>query len=153
MQARNFALISGIVFIVIGILGFIPGIVNPHVMQPDPPLTVQVGYGYLMNMFPVNVLHNFVHLGIGIWGFTSSRSFKQSLVYSQGIAILYSLLAVMGLLPVLSTSLGFIPIYGYDVLLHLGAAAIAAYYGFVAVPNVTEAVQENRSSTLQAKAR
>lgn len=143
MQARNFALVSGVVFIAIGILGFIPGIVSAASIQPDPPLSVHIGYGYLMGLFPVNILHNLVHLGVGIWGITSARSFKGALVYSQGLAIFYSLLAVMGLIPVLSTTLGFIPIYGYDVLLHLGTAAIAAYYGFVAVPNVTAAVQED----------
>lgn len=142
MEARNFARISGIFFLAIGILGFVPGIVSAAVSQPDPPLVVDAGYGYLMGLFPVNILHNVVHLTVGIWGVTSSRSYKGALVYSQGLAIFYSLLAVMGIIPVLSTTMGLIPIFGHDVLLHLITASIAAYYGFVAVPNVIEAVRE-----------
>lgn len=146
MQARNFALISGILYIAIGILGFIPFAVSAPAIQPDPPLVVNAGYGYLMGLFPINFLHNLVHLGIGVWGITAYRSFKGALIYCQGLAILYSLLAVMGLLPVLSTTLGLIPIYGADVFLHLGTAAIAAYYGFVAVPDVSVAVQEEKQN-------
>ena len=144
MEARNFALISGVVFVAIGILGFIPVIVNPHVMQPDPDLVVSAGYGYLMGLFPVNILHNLVHLAIGLWGLSALRSFKDALFYCQGLAIFYSLLAVMGLIPALGTTLGLIPIFGNDVLLHLGTAAIAAYYGFVAVSGVDNAIQEER---------
>jgi hypothetical protein len=142
MEARNFARISGFIFIAIGVLGFIPGIVTAATTQPDPPLTVNLGYGYLMGLFPVNVLHNFVHLGVGFWGITSANSVKKSLIYCQGLAIFYSLLAVMGLIPVLSTTAGFIPIFGSDVLLHLVTAAIAAYYGFVVVPDVATAFRE-----------
>lgn len=142
MQARNFAVISGIIFLAIGILGFIPGIVSAAPTQPDPPLIVNTGYGYLMGLFPVNILHNVVHLLVGVLGLTSSRSYKGALVYCQGLAIFYSLLAVMGLLPAMGTTLGLIPIFGSDVLLHLATAAVAAYYGFLAVPNVTAAVQE-----------
>lgn len=150
MEARNFAKISGILFLAIGVMGFIPGIVHAPITQPDPPLIVDAGYGYLMGLFPVNILHNVVHLLVGIWGLTSARSFKGALIYSQGLAIFYSVLAVMGLVPVLSTNAGLIPIFGNDVLLHLVTAAIAAYYGFVAVPNVTEAVKEDRQFTAQA---
>lgn len=152
MEARNFARICGILFILIGVLGFVPGIVSAAPTQPDPPLVVDIGYGYLMGLFPVNILHNFVHLGIGIWGLTSAGSFKKALIYCQGLAIFYSILAVMGLLPVLSTSLGFIPIFGHDVFLHLITAAVAAYYGFLKVPNVNAAVQEEQGRPVASSA-
>lgn len=144
MAARNFALISGILFVLIGVLGFIPGIVSAPDTIPDS-LAVTTGYGYLMGTFPVNILHNIVHLAVGAWGLTASRSFKGALFYCQGLTIFYGLLAVMGLVPVLGTSAGLIPIFGNDVLLHLGTAAIAAYYGFLAVPNAEAAVQESQA--------
>ncbi|GAB4375570.1 MAG: hypothetical protein Kow00121_21480 [Elainellaceae cyanobacterium] len=144
MQARNFAKICGILFIAIGVLGFIPGIVTSPVTQPDPPMVVNLGYGYLAGLFPVNVLHNLVHLGVGFWGITSARSPKASLIYCQGLSIFYGLLAVLGLMPVAGTTMGLIPIFGNDVLLHLATAAIAGYYGFVVVPGATEAVQEEK---------
>ena len=37
---------------------------------------------------------------------------------------------MMGLIPVLNMTFGLIPLYGHDVWLHAGIAAMAAYFGF-----------------------
>ncbi|MBW4662304.1 MAG: DUF4383 domain-containing protein [Drouetiella hepatica Uher 2000/2452] len=132
MTAHKFALFSGIFFIAIGILGFIPGIVTSPTTQIDPPLILDGGYGYLFGLFPVNWLHNIVHLLVGYWGYTASRNYKSTLFYCQGFTILYSLIAVMGILPVAGTTFGLMPIFGGNVLLNLVAAAISAFYGFIA---------------------
>jgi hypothetical protein len=136
MSARNFALISGVFFITIGVLGFIPGLVTPMANQTDPPLLIETGYGYLFGLFPTNIVHNLVHVAVGVWGFTSARSDKGALFYCQAFTILYSLIVVMGLLPGLGTTLGLMPVFGGNVLLNLGATALAAYCGFVAISNV-----------------
>ncbi len=129
MGVRYFALISGIIYILIGLFGFIPGMVaTPGTGGPE--VTVGAGYGYLLSTFPVNVLHNLVHLAIGIWGVIVFRSYIQSRTYSRTLAILYGILAVMGLLPVLNTTFGLMPIFGSDVWLHALTALIAAYFGF-----------------------
>jgi hypothetical protein len=129
MGARYFALISSIIYIAIGIFGFIPGMVaTPGTGGPD--VAVNAGYGYLLSTFPVNVLHNLVHLAVGIWGVASYRSYIQSRNYCRGLAIFYGILAVMGLLPVLNTMFGLIPIFGNDVWLHALTALIAAFFGF-----------------------
>ena len=49
MGARYFALISGIVYVLVGILGFIPGMVATP--SAAPQLAVNTGYGYLMGLF------------------------------------------------------------------------------------------------------
>jgi hypothetical protein len=36
----------------------------------------------------------------------------------------------MGLLPVLNITFGLIPLYGHDIWLHGGFAAMASYFGF-----------------------
>lgn len=129
MGARYFALISGIIYVLIGIFGFIPGMVaTPGTGGPE--VIVDAGYGYLLEAFPINILHNLVHLGVGIWGLVAYRSYVQSRTYARGLAIFYGVLAVMGLLPVLNTVFGLIPIFGNDVWLHAVTAAIAAYFGF-----------------------
>ena len=70
MGVRYFALISGIVYVLIGLFGFIPGMVaTPGTGGPE--VTVGAGYGYLLSTFPVNILHNFVHIAVGIWGIVS----------------------------------------------------------------------------------
>lgn len=129
MGARYFALISGIIYIAVGLFGFIPGMVaTPGTGGPD--VVVNAGYGYLLSTFPVNVLHNLVHLAIGIWGVASYRSYIQSRNYCRGLAFFYGVLAIMGLLPVLNTTFGLIPIFGNDVWLHAITALIAAFFGF-----------------------
>lgn len=129
MGARYFALISGIIYIAIGIFGFIPGMVaTPGTGGPD--VVVNAGYGYLLSTFPINILHNLVHLAVGIWGLASYRSYIQSRNYCRGLAIFYGILAIMGLLPVLNTMFGLIPIFGNDVWLHALTALIAAFFGF-----------------------
>ena len=127
---RTFALIFGILYLLIGILGFIPGLsTHPADM---PHLTVESGHGYLMGMFPINILHNIVHIIIGLAGILASRSVGGARLYAQALAIIYGLLAVMGLIPGLNTTFGLIPIHGADVILHAVSALIAAYFGFVA---------------------
>lgn len=42
------------------------------------------------------------------------------------------LVVIMGLIPVLRTTFGLIPLYGHDVWLHVLLAAVAGYFGFVA---------------------
>lgn len=129
MGTRYFALISGIIYVLIGIFGFIPGMVaTPGTGGPD--VVVNAGYGYLLSTFPINILHNLVHLGVGIWGLASYRSYIGARNYARGLAIFYGVLAVMGLLPVLNTMFGLIPIFGNDVWLHALTALVAAFFGF-----------------------
>ncbi len=129
MGVRYFALISGIVYLLIGIFGFVPGMVaTPGTAGPG--VVAGTGYGYLLSAFPVNSLHNLVHIMVGIWGVISYRTYVQSRIYSRGLAIFYGILAIMGLLPVLNTVFGLIPIFGNDVWLHALTALIAAYFGF-----------------------
>lgn len=130
MGTRYFALIGGIVYALVGLLGFIPG---THPLPMDAPqLAVDAGYGFLLGLFPINILHNIVHLAIGVWGILSYRSYAGSRAFARGLAILYALLAIMGLIPGLNTTLGLIPIFGHDVWLHALTAIAAAYFGFAA---------------------
>jgi hypothetical protein len=109
----------------------VPGVVHPpHADAPN--LRVATGYGYLLGLFPVNVLHNLVHLLVGTAGVISYRSDPMAMWFSRGLAIFYGVLALMGLVPALGTTFGLIPIFGHDVWLHAGTAAAAAYFGWIA---------------------
>ena len=142
MTTRNFAMILGIVFVAVGLLGFFPGVVSaPRAGAPD--LAVDTGYGYLLGLFPINVLHNFVHIAVGIWGITTSRTLAGSLSFARGLAIFYGLLTIMGLIPGLNTTFGLIPIFGHDVWLHAVTAGVAAYFGFT---GHAESIQAERLS-------
>ena len=129
MTVRNFSLIAGIAYLAAGVLGFIPAFLWP---APDsaPPLGINGFYGYLLGLFPVNLMHNLVHLAIGAWGVAAARSMSGARIYAKSIAVLYGLLAVMGLIPMLNTLFGLAPIHGHDVWLHAATALIAAYFGW-----------------------
>ncbi|QJE73919.1 DUF4383 domain-containing protein [Aerophototrophica crusticola] len=127
---RTYALIMGIVFTLVGILGFVPSFLEAP--AGDPPLAISAGHGHLLGLFPVNILHNVVHLLFGLWGLAASRGWGSSRAYSRSVAVIYAVLAVMGLIPALNTTFGLVPIYGNDVWLHGLIALSAAYFGFVA---------------------
>lgn len=129
MSVRTFALIFGIVFLLVGIAGFIPGLLAPPHTHPD--VAVDAGYGYLLGLFPVNVLHNIVHILFGLWGLLAYRSATGARNYARGTAIIYGLLVLMGLIPGLNTVFGLVPLFGNDIWLHALLAAIAAYFGFM----------------------
>ena len=129
MLTRRFALVVGIVYLVIGIAGFIPGLVQG---QDYPDLAVDAGSGALLGLFPVNVVHHLVHLLVGVLGIAAYRAFDSARLYARGLAIVYGVLAVMGLISAanLHTMFGLTPLFSHDVWLHAGTAIIAAYFGW-----------------------
>ena len=67
MSVRYFALIFGIFYLLVGIAGLIPGPLQ-QASGNAPALTLDVLYGYVLGLFPVNILHTLVHLAVGAWG-------------------------------------------------------------------------------------
>jgi hypothetical protein len=122
------ALIVGIVFLVVGAGGFF---LIDRTAVPDAGLTMTHGFGHELGLFPVNTLHNIVHLLFGLWGVLGSRSYGGSRTFFRGLAIAYGLLTVMGLVPTLNTTFGLVPIYGNDVWLHALLALVGAYFGWM----------------------
>ncbi|HET6628868.1 MAG TPA: DUF4383 domain-containing protein [Woeseiaceae bacterium] len=131
MTVRYFALIYGIVFLVVGIAGFIPELVVPLEAE-HPELAVETGAGKLFGLFPINLLHNIVHIVFGILGLFAWRSVSASVSYAKSVAVIYGLFVIMGLVPVLQTTFGLVPLYGHDIWLHILLAGVAAYFGFMA---------------------
>ena len=132
MNSRTFALILGVVFVVVGILGFIPGINQMHDHGGDPNLMVEgPGTGHLLGLFHVNVLHNLVHIAFGVLGIVMARAGKER-DYCRFVAVAYGALALLGLIPVakINYTFGLIPIEGNDVWLHALIAAASAYFGW-----------------------
>jgi hypothetical protein len=128
MNTHRFAMIYGIAFLVVGVAGFIPGVTTPHT---HPEITAGTGLGLLFGLFPVNLLHNIVHVLFGIWGVFAARTLGAARMYFRAVAIIYLVLGIMGVIPGLRTTFGLIPLYGHDVWLHLLLAGVAAYFGFM----------------------
>jgi hypothetical protein len=128
VRTQTFARIYGIVFLIVGVGGFIPGLTQPH---DHPNVTMQAGSGMELGLFPVNALHNIVHILFGAWGLFAARTIDAARGYARVVAIAYGVLTLMGLIPATNTTFGLVPIYGHDVWLHALLAVVAAYFGFV----------------------
>jgi hypothetical protein len=130
MSSRKFAQVGGVLFLTAGILGFIPLFVSTPHPNAVPGLFADGGYGLLFGLFPVNWIHNLVHLGVGIAGLISAGSVSKAIGFARGLTWFYGILAVMGVITPLSMMFGLAPLHGWDVWLHGGSAALAAYYGY-----------------------
>ena len=120
-SAQTFALLVGIVFILVGILGFIPGIVTEH----DSLVIGQDGDSKLLGLFQINYVHNIVHLLFGV-GVLAARSVKASQTYLIGGGAAYLLVLVFGLVVDKDSDANFINLNSTDNVLHfvLGAGMI-----------------------------
>lgn len=128
MNTRTFALIFGVVFLLAGIAGFIPALLQP---PQGGAIAPGAHHQLLLGMFPVNPVHNIVHILFGLWGLAASRSTAGTVTYARGVAIIYLVLTVCGFIPRLDDLFGLVPLYGNDVWLHLALALVGAYFGWV----------------------
>ncbi|MBD2019660.1 DUF4383 domain-containing protein [Leptolyngbya sp. FACHB-36] len=146
LTERVCALILGILFLAVGLAGFIPNFMSlpaaaPNVSVDAPRLIFDDGYGYVLGLFPTNFLHNAVHIVVGILGIAAATSLSGSIVYNQIFAITYALIALMGLLPLTNTTFGLMPIFGNNVWFNALTALIAGYIGFVKPTIVKDKVE------------
>lgn len=136
---QRFALINGIIFLLVGVMGFMSAFVQEPALPPEAVgLGATNAYGDLLGLFPINALHNIVHLNVGLFGILASIALDSSRVYSRVLFALYAVLAVFGLIPAINTTFGLIPIFGHDVWLHAITAAIAFYFGFIDSPKLLD---------------
>ena len=119
---QRVAQIFGVVFVLVAIVGFITSGAS---MESDPAMAAKI-----LGLFPVNLVHNGVHLGFGIWGLLASRVFEGARNYARIGGVLYLILAALGF--VAPDGFGLVPLGGNDIWLHvvLGLALVVA--GFTA---------------------
>ena len=120
--AQRIAQIFGWTFIVVGLAGFAStgtSMEANHLLAPR-----------LFGLFPVNVLHNVVHLLFGVWGIIGARSLGGARGYFVGAGVIYLLLAALG--TVAPNGFGLVPIGGNDVGLHLFLAIGLLASSFIA---------------------
>jgi hypothetical protein len=110
------ALAVGAVFLLVGILGFIPGITTNY-----DQLTFAGHHSgaLLLGVFNVSVLHNIVHLLFGVAGLVLSRSFSGARGFLIGSGIIYALLWIYGLVIDHQSGANFVPLNTADNWLHL----------------------------------
>jgi hypothetical protein len=117
------ALVFGVAFLLVGVAGLL--VTGGTSMDADMETA-----GRLFGLFPVNLLHNVVHLAFGAWGLAASRSHDASRSYGRIAAVAYGALVLLAF--VSPTLFGLVPIGGHDIWLHALLALGLAWVGFMA---------------------
>lgn len=106
---QRIAQVFGWVFVVIAVWGaFISG----TSMAADPALAPKI-----WGLFPVNFVHNLVHLTFGVWGILAARSSHDAArTYAVAAGAIYVVLSVLGVF--FPTGFGMVPLGGADIWLH-----------------------------------
>jgi hypothetical protein len=112
--AQKLALLFGATFLLVGILGFIPGIT---VNWDDLKFAGEESDAELLGLFQVSVLHNLAHLAFGV-GILAARRHRTALQYLLGAGALYVVLFVYGLIASEKGSENFLPTNNGDDVLH-----------------------------------
>ena len=104
------------VFLLVGIAGFIPGITAAYdTMQ----FAGHESEAMLLGLFQVSILHNIVHLLFGVAGLAMAKSVNGARTYLVGGGLVYLLLWLYGLLIDKESQANFVPVNSADDWLHL----------------------------------
>jgi len=124
----NVAALIGAVFLLVGILGFIPGITTHY---SEMKFAGHDSGAMLLGTFQVSVLHNIIHLLFGVAGLAMSRTAVQARAFLIGGGIIYALVWLYGLIVDQGSSANFVPLNTADNWLHLILAAGMVLLGLV----------------------
>lgn len=124
-DVQNVGMGVGIVLMVVGVLGFIPGITTQYselrFLGPD-------SRAMFLGLFQVSMLLNIVQLAIGATGFTMSRNGMGARNFLMGFGLLYIVLSVYALIVGMGSAANFLSFNTTDswTLLVVGVAMIGA---------------------------
>jgi hypothetical protein len=109
------ARLVAIVFLVVGVLGFIPGITTHY---SDMKFAGHGSDAKLLGILQTSILHNLVHIAYGLAGLALSRTWEGSRNYLLGGGALYLLLWIYGLVTGQNSGSNFVPVNSADDWLH-----------------------------------
>ena len=126
-MVKTLGMLFGIVFLAVGILGFVPGVSAPG----------SDGMPMLLGIFMVNTAHSIVHIASGaVFLIASMSGAGAARLWFQLFGIVYAVVAVLGFMTPNGMLLGVISNNPADTYLHVGLAAAMLLIGF-AVPKQT----------------
>ncbi len=125
------ALVVGAVFLLVGVLGFVPGITTSY---GDLQFAGHMSDAKLLGIFQVSILHNIVHLLFGVAGVLMARTVAGSRSYLVGGGVIYLVLWIYGLVIGMDSAANFVPVNHADNWLHLVLGVAMVALGFVLAP-------------------
>ena len=122
---QSLAALVGVVFVLVGILGFVPGITTHY---GDLSFAGHDSGAKLLGIFQVSILHNIVHLLFGVVGLALAKTAGGARNFLVGGGAVYHALWVLGLVG----GADWIPVNTADIWLHFGLGAGMIALGLVA---------------------
>jgi hypothetical protein len=122
---QSLAMLVGAAFLLVGILGFIPGITTHY---GDMSFAGDHSGAKLLGIFQVSILHNIVHLLYGVAGLWLARTWSGARIFLIGGGAIYLALWLLGIL----AGGDWIPVNTADNWLHLALGLGMVALGFVA---------------------
>ena len=126
-QGQQLSWLLGIVFILVGILGFIPGITTHY---GDLSFAGHDSGAKLFGIFEVSILHNVVHVLFGIVGLLLAKTAEGARTFLIGGGVVYLVLWIYGLVIDQSGNANFVPFNTADNWLHFALGVTMVTLGF-----------------------
>lgn len=124
-MARMVALVFGAIFVLVGIIGFIPAI-SP---TADSVQGMEVADAAVLGLVPVNAIANIVHIVLGAVLLYASMNTPSAILVLRVFGAAYLLLAVLGL--IVPEGFGIMPLGGGELWVHAATAIIFLGVGFL----------------------
>jgi hypothetical protein len=129
VTAESLAGLAGLAFLILGVMGFIPGIVQEY----GGLHWWKNGSGaQLFDLFQTSILLNLLHIGFGSLGLVAARTATTARAYLAGGGVLCFALGIYGLLIDRLGDSNVIPLDRADVWLHVGLGVALVYAGLAA---------------------
>jgi hypothetical protein len=113
---RSVATLFGAVFLLVGILGFVPGITTDY---DQLKFAGHESEAKLLGIFQVSVLHNIAHLLFGVVGLAVAKNARAAAAYLVGGGLVYLLLFIYGITVGHHSDANFLPLNSADNVLHI----------------------------------
>jgi hypothetical protein len=131
----------GAVFLLVGILGFIPGITTDY---GEMQFAGHESEAKLLGLFQVSILHNLVHVAFGLAGLAMARALSTARTFLVAGGVIYLALWIFGLVIDKDEAINFVPLNTADDWLHFALGA-----GMVALGVLLPKSDENRGVTVR----
>lgn len=113
---RVAAMVVAAVFLLVGLLGFVPGITTDY---DGMTFAGHESTAMLLGIFHVSILHNIVHLLFGVVGLVMARTVAGARGFLIGGGVVYLVLWIYGLVVDHDSAANFVPVNTADDWLHL----------------------------------
>jgi hypothetical protein len=121
-MVKTIAMVFGIIYLLVGIAGLISPLGGTLGMAPTT----------LLGIAQTNIIHNIVHLIIGVAGLSMAGSVESAGTFCKTFGIILLLIGVIGFFT--QNLFGILPIGGNDIWIHLVSGLVLAIAGFATAP-------------------